>query len=480
MPVPAIFAAIASGVGAAVKAAGSVAAVGGRLAIAGGRAAAGGVGRAVGKMGAGRAGVKAGGRVGTVLEGTEGAENAREVTARLAAMRGGTQGGSGAGEGVGQAVGQSPKGPPPSARPSSVKGPAEPVAKPRPGKMPGTEPGGRPSPSGPSVPSEPGVRSGPMDRFLKGLDKFYEQMGVSKGKGSESAGTKSPKPPRPERSQGLRLPKFIRDTLLRKPGGEDEKYKEATVPEIAKRLGTPTPSEAQVGSTRARDKEQFEANAAEKQRRAGLQSRVTEKLISALGWLTKNVVTLGAATLVAVTIGMERLGARILKNSENLQIYSPKIALAFQRLERQTAVLNSRQAKATSGTASGLAGSLQQFYEVFQPIRELSANVANIMGSGLVKLATGIIAPIALIASAVNWMVSFWPWSDDAEQDPLFRETAFIYNMRLMTEGEFRPIVGDPLGVIRPTAGSNSAWWGTARAGRRRPLTGGPAGGGRP
>jgi hypothetical protein len=117
---------------------------------------------------------------------------------------------------------------------------------------------------------------------------------------------------------------------------------------------------------------------------------VTNSLIKLAG-----KVGTAAAAVTGLVIGIVKLpkliagwGEAILESQKPLQAFNVSIATAFARLEYQRYRLAYRTGVATSGTTGMLAGSIEEFREEFQPLKEAAIRFFNVAGAAAVKSAT--------------------------------------------------------------------------------------------
>ena len=204
-----------------------------------------------------------------------------------------------------------------------------------------------------------------------------------------------------------------------------------TTAEIGRRLGTPVPSAAQIEQVRAEEEDRHQQEMSrELQRNRGALKRVALGLVS----LTFGIPFLAEA--------MKRLGGRFLARSDELRIFSPTIANAFARMERQTAVLNLSQARGTSGTTRQLSGAYMRLRETTQPFRQAGANVFNKVLTGFLVTADFAlklwIRLHPLIMKAIEKAAEL-----EAGKEEL-RQSAYMEHLQKMASGDFGPITGDP------------------------------------
>ncbi len=396
MPIPALLA----GLGAAVRMAGMMV-----------------------RAGAGRAIAGAGRRViagGNVLEGVKGTGNAREITARLAAMRGKAPSVlSPERKGVVRDVlrGQHRFG---FSTPTSK--PVIPPVVPRPGPpRPGVgerlaglfrrRPSGTPKPTPPKSPSLTPSRRG------------------ASGVGEQLSNLFRRRTPGDPKQRGGMIGELLR-TLRGSDRGKPIVRPNLTRMEIARRLGTPNPTTAQVEQVRSEDEARHQQELARnlKENSGGLK-RVVFGMLS-----------LGVA-MPFLGDGIKRLAGRVLINSDELRALSPTIATAFARMERQTAFLNVRQARGTAGTTRRLSAAYMRLRETSQPLKQAGTNMLNMLmlaGTNVVNMLLSGWYNLPGIKQAVDFMASM------GEDEKTGQQADFLYHLSTIAKGQWGPITGDP------------------------------------
>lgn len=120
--------------------------------------------------------------------------------------------------------------------------------------------------------------------------------------------------------------------------------------------------------------------------------------LSLLGTAIKGLFTVGITLIPVAT----KFAEALVLAQQHLQVYSGTMALAMANLERQQFMLDVRQARATEGSFYALTEELAEMRENTQPIREISANLKNVLGTAFLRLVNLVAEPLGRIAKNID------------------------------------------------------------------------------
>lgn len=103
---------------------------------------------------------------------------------------------------------------------------------------------------------------------------------------------------------------------------------------------------------------------------------------------TGKALALWPALGLLIPKAFRRLSEHILGAAEDFKHLDANLAGAFARLEIQKLKLDMRTANAISGSTMALASAVEDMNEQFQPLREVSHNLKNLLGTGLAVAAS--------------------------------------------------------------------------------------------
>jgi hypothetical protein len=137
------------------------------------------------------------------------------------------------------------------------------------------------------------------------------------------------------------------------------------------------------------------------------------------------VVAIAAIGLAAVgaAAAIKGLAESTIESYRGLQKYSASINNLMVALDLQQRHLDIQFAQKTSGSAEVLGQELAKLREEWEPIREVGQTVVNLLETGLIELARGIIVPLKLIAEVIQ---AIEEWLDLASQKDADKRQAGI------------------------------------------------------
>jgi hypothetical protein len=138
---------------------------------------------------------------------------------------------------------------------------------------------------------------------------------------------------------------------------------------LARRLGTPKPSQEQIKAEGQRlASEQFIASA--------------RKMATTM----TSVALLGPAAFSAAK-AVESFGAIVLERRRGFAMFNSGIAQSFARMERQSLLLGVRTGAGISPSTQGLARAFMALREDMQPLTEVGLRIMNVVGTTLIQFA---------------------------------------------------------------------------------------------
>ena len=94
--------------------------------------------------------------------------------------------------------------------------------------------------------------------------------------------------------------------------------------------------------------------------------------------------------MLGTTIAADKISTALFKSRQGLAQFDAGIAAAFAKFEIRELQREIAQAQATSGSTEVLGEAVSDLKDEFQPVRELSTNIANLGGAALARLGQGL------------------------------------------------------------------------------------------